>query len=410
MIYDENEIISCIKAKKELENLYEKKITKKENLINLKHPRRILRANFPIKKDNGEVEIITAFRVQYNDDLGPSKGGIRFHQDVDLDETCELAFTMTLKTALSNLPFGGAKGGARIDPKKYSKKELERISKGYADAFYKFLGPKVDIPAPDVNTNPKIMGSMRERYEEIIGKSCPAFITGKEVESGGSLGRDKSTALGGFFIAEEIYKNEDKKNISVAVQGFGNAGMTFANFAFEKGYKVKAVSDSSCAIFKEEGLDIEKITEWKKSGKRLKDFEGVEFLTNENLLELSVDLLVPAALGNVINQENVGEIKAKNILELANGPVSPESSKILEEKNILVIPDLLANAGGVIVSYFEWVQNLDEKYWSLEEVNRRLKEIILDAYAEVVKVSERENISYKEAGYKIAVERVAGSL
>jgi glutamate dehydrogenase/leucine dehydrogenase len=354
MIYKKNEIISCNKCKSELENLQTKNIISLEKIKILKHPRKILQANYPIIRDNGELEIITAFRVQYNSDLGPGKGGIRFHQDVDLDEVSELAFTMALKTALAGLPFGGAKGGVRINPKEYSEIELEKVARGYVQEFYKFLGPQIDIPAPDVNTNPKIMSWMRDEYEKIIGESCPAFITGKEVKNGGSEGRDKSTAMGGFYILEEEYKNiEDKNEITVAIQGFGNAGMVLAELMSRKNYKIISVSDSKGAIFNEKGLDIEKVIQQKKDKKLLSELENIEVISNDDLLELNVDLLVPAALGGVITTKNVEKVKAKKILELANGPISPNAAKILTEKQILIIPDLLANAGGVIVSYFE---------------------------------------------------------
>jgi glutamate dehydrogenase/leucine dehydrogenase len=407
MIYKKEEIVTCKKCKSELQNLLAKKIVDKKRLRVLKHPRQILQANFPIEKDNGEVEVITAFRVLYSNELGPGKGGIRFHADVDLDEVCELAFTMALKTSLSGLPFGGAKGGVRINPKEYSEAELDKISRGYVQEFYKFLGPQTDIPAPDVNTNPKIMSAMRDEYEEIIGESCPAFITGKEVENGGSQGRDKATAMGGFYILQEEYKSiEDKKEISVAIQGFGNAGMVLAELLDNQDYKIVAVSDSKGGIYNKDGLDIKKVVEQKKNRKALSDLENVQEVSNEELLELDVDLLVPAALGGVIVFENVENIKAKKILELANGPISPEASKVLDTKNILVIPDLLANAGGVIVSYFEWVQNLGKEQWTLEEVNRQLKEKIISAYEEVKKVAGLDNVSFREAGYKIAINRI----
>lgn len=408
MIYREEEIISCKKCRSELENLLQKNIVDLKELKNLKHPRRILQANFPIEKDDGEIEIVTAFRVQYNNDLGPGKGGIRFHPGVDLDEVSELAFTMTLKTSLVSLPFGGAKGGVRINPKEYSETELEKVARGYVQEFHKFLGPKTDIPAPDVNTNPKIMGWMRDEYEKIIGEPCPAFITGKEVENGGSFGRNKSTAMGGFYILQDEYGDiADKSKISVAIQGFGNAGMVLAEMLDSEGYKIKAISDSKVGVFNNDGLDIKKAVELKKNSLALTDLDGVFPITNEHLLELGVDLLVPAALGNIITLDNVENIKAEKILELANGPISPAASIVLDAKKVLVIPDLLANAGGVIVSYFEWLQNLENQQWSLEEVNKKLKETIISAYIKVKEVSETQNISFKEAGYKIAVNRIS---
>lgn len=407
MIYKKEEIVSCQKCKSELENLLKKEILGLEKINIFKHPRRILQGSFPIKKDDGQVEMITAFRVLYNNNLGPGKGGIRFHADVDSDEVCELAFTMALKTALTGLPFGGAKGGVRIDPKKYSENELEKVSRGYVREFYKFLGPQTDIPAPDVNTNPKIMSWMRSEYENIVGEDSPAFITGKEVSKGGSLGRDKSTAMGGFYIMQEEYKEiENKKEISVSIQGFGNAGKVLAELLDDKGYKIVAVSDSRGGIYNEKGLDIKKIIEQKERRGLISELDNIKEISNTDLLELDVDLLVPAALGGVITLENVKNIKAKRILELANGPISPEASAFLEEKNVLVIPDLLANAGGVIVSYFEWVQNLNEEKWTLEDVNDKLKERIISAYTNVKNISQKDNISFREAGYKIALENI----
>jgi glutamate dehydrogenase len=410
MIYKKEDIISCQKCKSELENLLEKGIVDLKKIEILKQPRRILQGNFVIEKDNGETETITAYRVLYNKNLGPGKGGIRFHPDVNLDEVCELAFTMALKTALVGLPFGGAKGGVRIDPKKYSQTELEKIARGYVREFYEFLGPYTDIPAPDVNTNPKIMSWMRDEYENIVGEPTPAFITGKEVENGGSLGRDKSTAMGGFYILQEQYKEvENKREISVAIQGFGNAGRVLAELLSEYDYKIVAVSDSKGGTFNKDGLDIEKIIEQKESGKAFSDFENGEEISNKDLLELDVDLLVPAALGNVITLENVKDIKAKNILELANGPISPQASTFLEEKGVLVLPDLLANSGGVIVSYFEWIQNLENEKWTLDDVNKKLKEKVVSAYENIKDISEKENISFREAGYKIALEKISNS-
>ena len=407
MIYKKDEIISCNKCKSELENLLTKDIIDFEKIKVLKHPRRIFQANFPITKDDGQTEIITAFRIQYNDDLGPTKGGIRFHLDVNIDEVSELAFTMALKTSLTNLPFGGAKGGIKINPKDFSNNELEKISRGYVQEFHDFLGPQKDIPAPDVNTNPQIMSWMKDEYEKIIGKSCPAFITGKEIKDGGSEGRSTSTARGGFYILQEEYKDiQDKSQITVAIQGFGNAGMVLAKLLFEKNYKIVAISDSQGGIFNKNGLDIEKAIKQKKSKHLLSALDNVEKISNDDLLELDVELLVPAALGDVITEKNVQNIQAKKILELANGPVSPTAATILDQKSILIIPDLLANSGGVIVSYFEWKQNLDNEHWSLDEVNKKLKEKIINAYEKVKKVSQDNNISFKEAGYKIAAERI----
>ena len=409
-MYKNDEIISCIKCKKEINNLLANKIVNDGKLNLIKQPKRVLMANYPIVKDDGKTEIIQAFRVLWNDNLGPGKGGIRYHQSVDLDEVSELAFIMSLKTSLAGIPFGGAKGGVRINPKEYSKSELEKISRGYVQTFVKYLGPQIDVPAPDVNTNPEIMGWMADEYNILTGENTKAFITGKTIEDGGSEGRDKSTAMGGFYIIQQEYKDvTDKSEIKIAIQGYGNAGSVMANLLTQEGFKVVAVSDSSSAIYNENGLNISEVFDYVYEGgqkQKLINYENATQISNEELLELDVDLLIPAALGNVITSENVGKIQAKQILELANGPISVDAEKVLDGENIKIIPDLLANSGGVIVSYFEWAQNLADEHWSLEEVNQKLNDTILTAYQKVKEVSENDNITYREAGYKIAIDRI----
>ena len=407
------ENVICKKCKIEIKKLEDNQLINSEEAKIFQNPRRILEANFPIEKDNGEIEIIQAFRVLYNGNLGPGKGGIRFHQDVNLEEVSELAFIMSLKNSLVDLPFGGAKGGVKINPRDFSENELEQISRGYVREFFNYLGPKIDVPAPDVNTTPKIMGWMMDEYEKIAGEKSPAFITGKRIEDGGSEGRDKSTAMGAFYIIEEKYKEKNKGEISVAIQGFGNAGATIAQLLFEAGYKVVAISDSKTAIYDENGLKVDEIYNFVYSGerkKRLSELEenGIKKISNEELLELEVDILIPAALGDVITFENAEKIKAKEIVELANGPISPRAEEVLLQKNISIIPDLLANAGGVIVSVFEWEQNLKEQHWSLEEVNSKLKSKILKAYNEVKELAEKGEIDYRLAAHKIAVDRILG--
>ncbi len=410
MVYSENELIFCNNCKIEIENIKKQGVMSKVELLLVKHPQKVFQVNYPIVKDDGSIEIITAYRVQYNLNLGPGKGGIRFHQDVDLDEVSELAFGMMLKTSVTGLPFGGAKGGIRINPKKYSKVELEKISRGYVRELFDAIGPKKDVPAPDVNTNPEIMSWMLDEYEKIAGEKSPAFITGKPVADGGSEGRDKSTAMGGFYLLNEEYKDtEDKKNISVAIQGFGNAGAVMAELLYENGYKVVAISDSSGGVYDDSGLNITEIMdELYKDGKkvgRINSLKG-DKISNEELLELSVDLLVPAALGGVINSENVEDIRATKILELANGPILPNVEKVLESNGISVIPGLIANSGGVIVSYFEWEQNLKGEHWTLEEVNRKLKERIVGAFYKIKDLAQKENLSLRKAANKIAITRV----
>ena len=411
-MYSKNEKVICNKCKSEIKKLKENNLIDGEKLKIFKHPRRILEANFPITRDDGKIEIINAFRVLYNGDLGPGKGGIRFHQDVDLEEVSELAFTMSLKTSLTELPFGGAKGGVKINPRDYSENELENISRGYVREFFNYLGPKIDVPAPDVNTNPKIMSWMRSEFEKISGEDSPAFITGKTISDGGSLGRDKSTAMGAFYIIQEKYRGvENKKDISVIIQGFGNAGSVIAKLLFESGYKILGISDSKTALYNKSGLEIDKIYNFiyeNENKKRLAEYNGGDCknITNAELLEMETDILIPAALGDVITLENVKNIKAKEIVELANGPITPEAEEELLKNNILIIPDLLANAGGVIVSAFEWEQNLKKEHWELETVNNKLKEKILKAYSQVISLAKEKNIDLRLAAHKIAIDNI----
>ncbi len=409
-MYTEKDKVICPACKSELEKLHNTNLVDEEKLKIFKNPRRILEAHFPIIRDDGKIEIIEAFRVLYNGNRGPGKGGIRFHQDVNLSEVSELAFIMSLKNSLADLNFGGAKGGVKINPRDYSKTELEKISRGYVKEFFNYLGPQIDVPAPDVNTTPEIMGWMMDEYDKITESKNPAFITGKKIEDGGSEGRDKSTAMGAFYIIQEKYKEvKNKQEIKIAVQGFGNAGGTIALLLHNIGYTVIAVSDSKTGIYNSEGLDIEKIYNFvyrEERKKRLSEIQDEEKISNEKLLELEVDILIPAALGDVITFENAERIKTKEIVELANGPVSPRAEEILLEKNISIIPDLLANAGGVIVSVFEWEQNLKNEHWSLEEVNQKLKDKILKAYFEVKSLAEERQLPWRLAAHKIAIDRI----
>ena len=409
MIYNEGELIVCQNCKTELDNIRKENLLGKDELTLLKHPERIVQVNYPIKRDDSTLEIITAFRVQYNSILGPGKGGIRFHQSVDLDEVTELAFGMTLKTSLVDLPYGGAKGGVRINPENYSEKELEQIARGYVRSIFEVVGPHKDIPAPDVNTNPQIMAWMLDEYEKIAGEPSPAFITGKPIENGGSEGRDRSTAMGGFYILEEEYKNKNKDEIKVAIQGFGNAGSVMADLLAEAGYKVVAVSDSSGGLYNPEGLNITELIKYihgESKIKKLVTWDKDEKITNEELLALEVDLLVPAALGGVITLKNAEDVKAQMILELANGPIMPVAEPILVKNDIKIIPGILANSGGVIVSYFEWKQNLAGEHWTLEEVNKRLRKQIVGAYQEVKEMAEKEDLTYRRASYKLSIRRI----
>jgi glutamate dehydrogenase len=409
MVYNNQDLIISKNVKAQIEKICEISNITKQDLKILKNPSRVVNVNFPIKMDDGKTELISGFRVQYNNSNGPTKGGIRFHQTVDLEDVAELAFLMSLKCSLVGIPFGGAKGGIRIDPKKLSEEELKRVSQKYFSEIAFSIGEKVDIPAPDVNTNPKIMGWFLETYEQIKGHKTPGIVTGKPIEIGGSKGRDKSTSLGAFYIIEEMYKAiENKSNLEIVIQGFGNAGSNIAKMLSDKGFKIIAVSDSKTGIYNKNGLDIDKLIEFKNEGNSF-DKSNEEKISNEKLLELPCEILIPSALGDVITQKNVNNINTKLIVEVANAPISPESDKILNEKKIEIIPDILANSGGVIVSYFEWVQNLANFYWELEEVNSKLKTIILESYKNMKKLKEEQNLENRESSYILAINRIVKS-
>lgn len=404
MVYSNNDIVVCDNCRKHLEYVSKLKFFNSDELEVLKNPRRIISVNYPIRMDDGKTKLVTAFRVQYNDALGPTKGGIRFHESVNMSEVTELAFLMSLKTSLAQIPYGGAKGGVKINPKSLSSGELERVTRGYVKEMIKFLGPQQDIPAPDVNTNPKIMGYMLDEYERITGVKTFASFTGKPVLLGGSLGRDKATAMGAFYILEEKYKNIEKSNLKVAIQGFGNAGSNVALMLSEIGFKIVAVSDSKSSIYDENGFDVDELIEFKKT-KSFNEHVASKITTDE-LLGLDVEVLVPAALGGVINSNNVNLIKSRVILELANSPITPEADSVLNTKKVEVIPDILANSGGVIVSYFEWVQNLQNYYWSLNEVNSKLKFKMLENYDDVLKFSKKHKYNLRVASYLLAMKRI----
>ena len=377
-----------------------------EDLFILDTPRRTIKISYPVRMDNGKVKTITGFRIQYNDALGPTKGGIRFHQTVDEEDVNELAFLMALKTSLLDLPYGGAKGGVMINPKELSFGELERVARGFVREIYKMIGPENDIPAPDVNTNSQVMAWMMDEYERISGKKSPGSFTGKPLELGGSYGRSESTARGAFYIIEEKYKEEDKQNIKVAIQGFGNAGSNLAKMLVECGFKIVAVSDSSSGLYDENGLNIHEVFEFKHNGNQLKDYKNAKKISNNEVLELDVDVLVPGALGGVINQNNYNEIKANVIVELANAPIDAEVDFELENREIEIIPDILANGGGVVVSYFEWVQNISGLKWEEFEVEKKLKDKMIKTYREVVDESNNIKKPYRTSAYKLAVDRI----
>ncbi|MFQ5513559.1 MAG: Glu/Leu/Phe/Val dehydrogenase [Myxococcota bacterium] len=400
-----------------LERLGKQARVAEEVIAALRMPGAVMTAALPVRMDDGSTQYFEAYRCRYNDALGPTKGGIRFHPEVSLEEVQALALWMTIKCAVVGLPYGGAKGGVTVDPKRLSRLELERLSRAYARAMARFLGPDVDIPAPDVYTNARIMGWMLDEYEVIHGHKAPGVITGKPLHLGGSQGRDEATGRGAFLTIQELarVRGIEAAKTRVAVQGFGNAGYRVASLLSEAGYRVVAVSDSKGAILSDEGFDIESLQQNKQATRQLKGVycEGSvchviehEKITNEELLELDVDILIPAALGGVIGPWNVDRIRAPIIVEVANGPVLGEVDEVLRGRGRLVVPDVLANAGGVTVSYFEWVQNRGGYPWTLEKVRGRLAEILERAFGEVWSLAQSEDVSLRSAAYTLALRRI----
>jgi glutamate dehydrogenase (NADP+) len=383
----------------------------------LMHPHSMLRVTMPVRMHDGAVRYFTGYRCRYNRTLGPTKGGIRFHPDVSQEEVQALALWMTIKCAVVGLPYGGAKGGVIVDPKELTAMELERVSRAYVRAMADFIGPRVDVPAPDVYTNARIMGWMMDEYEAIKRVRAPGVITGKPVRLGGSLGRDDATGRGAYICIQELAKKRglDPAKTTVAVQGFGNSGYHVARLLDKAGYKVVAISDSKGAVYSPKGFDVASIHEDKQRTKRVRAVyceqsvcELVEHdaITNEELLELDVDILIPAALEGVITDENAPNVKAKYVVEVANGPILSDADPILEANGIEVVPDVLANAGGVTVSYFEWVQNMQGYSWTLEEVHARLQEIMTNAFNVVWDLAEERNLSLRSAAYAGAIRRI----
>lgn len=380
----------------------------------LKQPQRLFTVSIPVKMDDGTTKVFTGYRSQYNNARGPFKGGIRYHWNVSEDEVKALSFWMTMKCSTVGIPLGGGKGGIIVNPKELSVGELERLSRSYIRQIYKYIGPDQDVPAPDVYTTPQIMGWMLDEFERLTGHHAPGFITGKPLAIGGSAGRGFSTAQGGVYVLEEAMKKLGKKpsETTVAVQGFGNAGSNMAEILASLGYKIVAVSDSKTGIktSSNQQLAINKLLEYKKSNGSVAGFENTEQITNEQLLELEVDVLVPAALENQITITNAERIKAKIIAELANGPTTPEADEILFKKGILLIPDILTNAGGVTVSYFEQVQNSYNYYWTESEVLEKLKKIMVDSFSSVWEIKEKHQIDMRTAAFVLAVDRVATAM
>ncbi len=389
----------------------------------LSEPKRVINLNFPIRMDNGTIKMFKGYRVQYNNLLGPYKGGLRYHPQVNLDEVKALSFWMMIKNAIADVPFGGGKGGIEVDPRKLSEGELERLTRQFSEELFYNIGPNIDVPAPDVNTNSKIMNyfadeyknkmkSLRESRKEFSDDELKAVVTGKPLGYGGSEGRSEATGLGGFYILEEVLKKlKMKKDIKIAIQGFGNVGSYFAKSCYGAGYKVIAITDHTGGVLNEEGLDIEKMFVLHEKGLNIDEMRLVEYkqIRDGALFETEADIIVPAALEGVINKKVASKIKAKVVLELANGPTLSEADEVLEKRNIFVVPDVLANCGGVIVSYFEWYQNMYSKKWDLETVRKSLKEKMTKSFKCIWKIKSKHNISMWSASYALAINRLLES-
>ena len=395
----------------------------KKVLAILKRPKKILQAKIPIKMDNGSTKSFQAYRIQYNDARGPFKGGIRFHPQVNLNEVKALSFWMTIKCAVVGIPMGGGKGGVAVDPHKLSLSELEKLSRGYIKAFFKHLGPKIDVPAPDVNTNAQIMDWMVDEYAKLTGKEQPAVITGKSIKAGGSLGRDTATADGGFFIIEALRKKLkiEPRKTKMIIQGFGNVGSNFARLAYDAGYKIIGISDSKTSIFDPTGQGFDcHVVEHIKSLKGVVDIcecrnikcscRDHQHLTNKQLLEKDCDILVLAALENQVTRANAKKIKSRVILELANGPVTPDADCVLFGQNKIVVPDVLANAGGVTVSYFEWIQNIKNQRWTKNQVKTKLKPTMIKAFDQIWNMSKKHKTDLRTAAFILSVEKIAKAI
>ncbi|MBC5800299.1 MAG: Glu/Leu/Phe/Val dehydrogenase [Candidatus Eremiobacteraeota bacterium] len=375
----------------------------------LREAKRVLQVSVPVRMDDGRLQMFEGFRVQHNMSRGPGKGGIRFHPDVTLDEVKALAMWMTWKCALVNIPFGGAKGGVICDPKAMSERELERLTRRFTSEISIIIGPEKDIPAPDVYTTPQIMAWIMDTFSMQHGYSVAGVVTGKPVSIGGSLGRDKATARGCLYVVDEAMREigKERSGARVAVQGFGNAGMHAADLMDAAGYQIVAVSDSRGGVANDAGLDIEGLIAYKARTGSVVGFKGGEALDNKAVLEYDCDVLVPAALEKVITPENAPRVRAKIIAEAANGPTLPDADDILYDRGIMVLPDILANAGGVTVSYFEWVQDLQNNFWEEDEINDRLRRKMVRAFTETLEAAKHHRVNMRRGAYAVAIDRVA---
>jgi glutamate dehydrogenase/leucine dehydrogenase len=378
-----------------------------EFLSRLHQPNREIRVSIPVEMDDGSLQIFEGYRVQYNNARGPYKGGIRYHQDTDINEVKALAFWMALKCAVANIPMGGGKGGITVDPKKLSKRELENLSRGWIKLMVPLIGPRIDVPAPDVNTTPEIMAWMADEYAKITRDKTNATFTGKPIENGGSEGRSAATGLGGFYVFDSFRKKISlPDSCDIAIQGFGNVGGNAAEIFSRHGHTIIALSDSKGAIVKEDGIDVAHLSAYKKEHGQIAGFPGSTSITNDELLTLKCDVLIPAALENQITERNANDIKAKLVMELANGPTTPEADDILFARGIPVVPDILANAGGVTVSTFEWEQNLKGEHWTEREVFTKLKKIMEEETELIWKRSEELKTDIRRSAFIVALERI----
>jgi glutamate dehydrogenase (NAD(P)+) len=375
----------------------------------LREPKRELTVHFPVKMDDGSVEVFTGYRVQHNLSRGPAKGGIRYHQNVTLDEVKALAMWMTWKCAVVGIPFGGGKGGVIVDPKKLSMREVEKLTRRYATEISILIGPEKDIPAPDVNTTSQTMAWIMDTFSMHVGYTAPAVVTGKPISIGGSEGRNEATAQGAVYTLVDAARHLGMEipKCRVAVQGFGNAGAIAAQLMHRQGSGIVAVSDSTGAIYKPDGFDPSSVLAWKQEHHSVVGFPGTKEISNAELLELDCEILIPAALENQITAENAGRIQARLIGEAANGPTTPEADEILYKNGQFVIPDILCNAGGVTVSYFEWVQDIERDFWDVTRVNEKLHTIMTKAFASTLEMSLEERVNMRTAAYLLAVKRVA---
>ena len=410
----ENEMNPYKNAKKQLANAAKILTLDPDAYEKLRHAERILTVSIPIRMDDGRIKVFKGYRVQHSTVRGPGKGGVRYSMGVNLDELRALAMWMTWKTALLQLPLGGAKGGIKVNPKELSIRELENLTRRYTVEILNIIGPTRDIPAPDMNTDAQTMAWIMDAYSMHRGETTPGVVTGKPVQIGGSLGRVRATGLGLFYILQEMMKKMhlNLSELTAIIQGFGNVGSVIAEELDKVGCKIIAVSDSTSGLYSENGLNVPELVKWKQAKKSFKDYpkNDVEFLQEREVLTKKCDLLIPSALENQISMENANDIDCKLIIEGANGPTTPEADQILEEKGIKVVPDILANSGGVLVSYFEFVQDINAFFWDLERINSEMKKVLLKAFNDVYNLSKEKNISLRLAAYVLAVETVAEAI